>query len=65
MTRIMRASEVAALMRVSPGTIYKLVRRGKLPAFRIGSDYRFDAEALDRWCKAGGHSGVPSSEEQQ
>jgi len=52
--KVMTVNEVATLMRVSPATIYKMVRSGKLPAFRVGSDYRFDADAIDRWCKAGG-----------
>src|SRR6516164_2409193 len=60
MSKIMTVSEVAAQLRINRNTIYKMLRSGRLPAFRIGSDYRFDAEALDRWCKAGGHGVIPS-----
>jgi hypothetical protein len=28
----------------------QLLRRGELPAFRIGTDWRFNAEVIDRWC---------------
>ena len=31
-------------------TIYKLLRRGELPGFRIGTDWRFNAEVIDKWC---------------
>jgi len=49
MTKFMTASEVAAYLRVGRLTVYKMVRTGKLPAFRIGSDYRFSVEEIDRW----------------
>ena len=31
-------------------TIYRLVRSNQIPAFHIGSDWRFNIEAIDRWC---------------
>jgi len=37
-------------LRVHPSTIYKLLRRGELPGFRIGTDWRFNAEVIDKWC---------------
>ena len=49
MTRVMTVSEVAAYLRISRITAYRMVRSGKLPAFRIGSDWRFTVEAIDRW----------------
>ena len=49
MTKFMTTSEVAAYLRVGRLTVYKMVRTGKLPAFRIGSDYRFSVEEIDRW----------------
>lgn len=39
--------EVAALMRVSPMTIYRLIKAGDLPAVKVGKNYRlrrFDVE---------------------
>jgi excisionase family DNA binding protein len=35
-------------MQVHPSTIYRLLRRGKLPAFKVGSDWGFSREAIDR-----------------
>ncbi len=46
--RIMTANEVAAYFKVHPTTIYKLLRRGKLPAFKIGTDWRFDRDAIEK-----------------
>jgi excisionase family DNA binding protein len=36
-------------LRVHPSTVYRLVRRNQIPAFHIGSDWRFNIEAIDRW----------------
>ena len=44
-------NDFLSLMReeLHPSTIYHLLRRGKLPAFKVGSDWRFSREAIDRW----------------
>ena len=47
--KIMTTKEVAAYLRCHPSTIYKLLRQNRLPAFKVGSDYRFDIDALDVW----------------
>jgi len=57
MAKIMTVKEVAEHLHISRLTIYKMVKNGRMPAFRIGTDYRFDAEAIDRWTKAGGDGG--------
>jgi excisionase family DNA binding protein len=46
--RIMTATEVAGYFKVHPTTIYKLLKRGKLPAFKIGTDWRFDRDAIEK-----------------
>ncbi len=47
--RIMTVKEVSDYLRVNPSTLYRLLKRGILPAFKVGSDWRFDVEAIDRW----------------
>jgi excisionase family DNA binding protein len=49
MIKIMKVSEVADYLHIHPSTVYKMVRKGELPAFRIGSDIRFHMEVIDRW----------------
>ena len=49
MTSAMKIREVATYLRVHPSTIYRLLRRGELPAFKTGSDWRFNLEAIDQW----------------
>jgi excisionase family DNA binding protein len=45
----MTIDEVADHLRISPSTIYRLLKRKALPAFRIGSDWRFDRAKIDAW----------------
>jgi excisionase family DNA binding protein len=49
MDNILTLEEVAELLRVSPSTIYRLLHNSKMPAFRVGSDWRFRQEAVERW----------------
>ncbi|EHK86848.1 helix-turn-helix domain-containing protein [Saccharomonospora azurea] len=39
-------AEVAALMRVSKMTVYRLVHSGELPAVRVGKSFRVPEEAV-------------------
>jgi len=48
----MTVKELSGYLRVHPSTIYKLLRRGELPGFRIGTDWRFNVDVIDRWCSA-------------
>jgi excisionase family DNA binding protein len=45
----MTVKEISEFLRVHPSTIYKLVKNGELPAFRVGTDWRFNFETIDRW----------------
>lgn len=46
---VMTTKEVADYLRVHQSTVYKLLRRRKVPAFRIGSDWRFNKSQIDQW----------------
>jgi len=45
----MTIAEVAEYLQVHRSTIYRLVHKGQIPAFKIGSDYRFDRDAIEKW----------------
>ncbi len=47
--RVMTVQDVSNYLRVHPSTVYRLLKRNELPAFRVGSDWRFNVEAIDRW----------------
>jgi len=51
MSTVLTLEEVAHFLKAHPSTIYRLLRRGLIPAFRIGSDWRFSQDSLERWIR--------------
>jgi excisionase family DNA binding protein len=48
-SRILTVGEVADYLHVSHSTIFRLLKRKELPAFKVGRDWRFDVKEIDRW----------------
>ena len=48
-SKIMTVKELADYLKVHASTVYRQLKLGQLPAFKIGSDWRFNVEAIDRW----------------
>jgi excisionase family DNA binding protein len=46
---ILTMKDICDLLRVHQSTIYKLIKKGKIPSFRIGSDWRFRRDMIERW----------------
>jgi len=46
---ILTVLEVAHFLRVPKSTVYKLARRGQLPARRIGKHWRFLWKDIEEW----------------
>ena len=46
---ILTIGEAAAFLRVHEQTVRKLARRGAIPCFKVGRDWRFRREALIQW----------------
>jgi excisionase family DNA binding protein len=44
-------SEAAEVLRSHPNTIYKMCRSGKLPAIKVGREWRIDKSQLDEYVK--------------
>lgn len=54
--QILVAEEVAELLRVDKQRVYELVRTKQIPVIRLGErQYRFSADAVERWLNAGGN----------
>lgn len=45
----MTVAEVAAIMRVSKMTVYRLVHAGELPAVRVGRSFRVPEDAVHEY----------------
>ena len=50
---VMTAREVAKLLRIQPAMVYRLGKQGALRAFKIGSDWRFNREEVERFARSG------------
>ena len=46
---LLTVKELAEYLRVHPATIYRLLRAKQIPGFRVGGDWRFDIDMIDRW----------------
>ena len=49
--RFLTVAEVAAVMRVSKMTVYRLVHSGELPAVRVGRSFRVPEDAVDEYLR--------------
>jgi excisionase family DNA binding protein len=50
--RFLTVPELSKYLHVHKTTIYRLLRKGKLPGFRLGSvggDWRFSVDAIQQW----------------
>jgi len=47
--RLLTVKEVADYLQVNQTTIYRLLRRSEIPAFKVGGDWRFNIESIEAW----------------
>ena len=45
---------VADYLHCHLSTVYRLVKMGKIPHFKLGGDLRFEKAAIDEWIEKGG-----------
>ena len=43
--------QIADYLQVSKEKVYKLCQRGKMPACKLGGQWRFDVKEVDAWLK--------------
>ncbi len=49
MDSLMTLAEVAAYLRLSKDTVYRMASSGRLPASKVGSQWRFRRGDVDQW----------------
>ena len=49
MEKLMTLGEVADYLRLSKDTVYRMANNGKVPAAKVGIQWRFRKEDLDQW----------------
>lgn len=58
--RLLRPSEVQAIVGLSRSAVYAYIASGVLPSVRVGKSVRVPAAALDRWIDRSTRGGVDS-----
>jgi excisionase family DNA binding protein len=48
---LLTADQVARYLKVDKFTVYRLVSQKKIPAFKVGSQWRFKKRLLEDWLK--------------
>jgi PTS system nitrogen regulatory IIA component len=49
MEEIMTLEEVAKYLKVKPQTIYTWAQNNKIPAAKLGKEWRFKKSVIDKW----------------
>jgi len=52
---IMTIEECAKYLKTSVSTIYRLAQQGKIPATKVGNQWRFQKKKIDEWLEKGGN----------
>ncbi|UCC94927.1 MAG: helix-turn-helix domain-containing protein [Candidatus Omnitrophota bacterium] len=47
--QIMDVQEAASYLGLHPMTVYRLIKKGDLPGFKVGGQWRFKKDLLDAW----------------
>lgn len=48
---ILTAKQVADYLHIHPLTVHRYAREGKIPAFKIGTDWRFHKKYIEKWIR--------------
>lgn len=49
MSEVLTTRELAEYLKLSERSIYRLLERGEIPAFKVGGQWRFRKSAVDEW----------------
>jgi excisionase family DNA binding protein len=52
MEKLLTIEQIAEKLQISDTTLYKLARSGKIPAIKVGNQWRFKMEDIDRWLES-------------
>lgn len=48
---VLNLEEACQFLRVAKPTLYRYIRSGQIPAFKMGRVWRFHKESLDKWVR--------------
>ena len=47
--KLLTVEDLAEYLQLSTKTIYRMLRRGQLPCYRVGNQWRFRKSTIDAW----------------
>jgi len=47
--KLMTVKEVAEYLRLDEHTVYRMARKGEIPAYKVAGQWRFKKEHLEEW----------------
>lgn len=53
MDKWLTLEQIAEYLQMSTSSIYKMAQKGKIPAYKVGRQWRFKKEEIDRWVEKG------------
>ena len=60
----MTVEDVADMLRINKSTVYRMAKGGRIPATRVGRQWRFRLSALEEFLDAGGDRAFERTEEE-
>ena len=51
MDKWLTLEQIAEYLQMSTSSIYKMAQKGKIPAYKVGRQWRFRKEEIDAWIK--------------
>jgi excisionase family DNA binding protein len=52
MAEMLTAKDIQDMLQVDRSTIYRMAENGRIPAVKVGKQWRFSSDAIDTWLKA-------------
>lgn len=53
MDKWLKLEQIAEYLQMSTSSIYKMAQKSKIPAYKVGRQWRFKKEAIDQWVEQG------------
>jgi excisionase family DNA binding protein len=51
MESLLTVKQVADYLKIDKFTVYRLIVQGKLPAYKVGGQWRLNRKMLDKWLR--------------
>ena len=62
---ILTVRQLASYLQMDEHTIYRLAKSGKIPAMKIGAEWRFKKNLIDKWIEEKSISNIKRSQNEE